>query len=513
MLDIPYDSDCEEFETMTAAQKAAYRTLDFYKKRDLKQANKAKKQEAAAVAIEAFFNTSVAGATTRKTVEVESRDGVTIVPINPELTAVESKQAEAKPVNIADKWKGVYFAETKKVDSFKFRSVMLDIPELTEKASRYQRDAHAEAIKARDTWFTADVIYYEETAAATVAPHTNALFGAFLRAYNEHGAIELDPGDIWLSVSLMMASYIEKHAEAMRPYFVDTPAGTKKTLVIFGRDAPNPENPWLDFLEDILPEIKLNVKADTDGATIVDALEPTFSTTTRAHRNLGAGCVMNAMKHYFEYMSMMYCCGVRAVHFRGEPDDWLRIDAKITGLLARYDAALDADFKRYLSRMRIIVGEFEAAHRGQVNETFWANMMDVHRQYYGSGGQYNEWITGWVTTLFGKSGRVDSKNLTLPTVNVQIRHVNMDARHEYDVYLVGGFEGIQVRAAGGVTPAHSIFRPCISQALVKDMTSIKPLSEETLAKGKAAYREKMAREPADRGAPIDPRFASDLGDK
>ena len=48
---ILYDSDCEEFDSMSDAQKARYKALDRFRKRDVKQANIARKQEHAAAAI------------------------------------------------------------------------------------------------------------------------------------------------------------------------------------------------------------------------------------------------------------------------------------------------------------------------------------------------------------------------------------------------------------------------------------------------------------------------------
>lgn len=50
----------------------------------------------------------------------------------------------------------------------------------------------------------------------TVVPHLNNGFVA----YNKHLNWEISPDDVWVAIMTAFATYVDKHAETMRPLFV-----------------------------------------------------------------------------------------------------------------------------------------------------------------------------------------------------------------------------------------------------------------------------------------------------
>lgn len=472
--DIMYDSDCEEFNTVTSRQRAAYHSLPYEAQRELKKKNIERKNAEAKEAVKILREE------VRPLNKVEvtaSSDGLwTIVPLHPDLVPLPGKAVEGKKhIDFEGRWRSEYIEKVKGVKRGTTRNDIEDMCAGT--SGEEKKEKKASEVEAE----TLSVF----TRTSCEPTEYGSYFEYWLTAYNTHGSIVIDPNDLWMTIAFCTSSYIEKNAEELRHLFVHHEG--KKTLTVF--QSEDSVDLWEEFLEDFVPAIKENIKMDSEGHNIADTLTTDFSNTTPVFKSLSAAVVMNGLKHYFEYLTFAMACGIRKVFFGGKVEDFERIVAKIDDLAANY--AKHEEFKTYLANVRFITTKFIETMRGDVDAFWWSSVMDIHRQHYGSGRQYNDWITGWVVNLFGKEGRVNSKNLELPSISVPIKHVNLTLQTEYDVTIVGGFCGIRKEGMGDDNGA--VYRPCVNMVIFKDLDSAKTVSDETLAKGKNGLADRMSK--------------------
>jgi len=308
------------------------------------------------------------------------------------------------------------------------------------------------------------------------------LIGTFLAAYNNHRTLVLSPDQLWYMVGLLFSDYLEKNAEKMRDLFVSHEG--KKQLVVMDRLDTTEAN-WNHFFEDVASVIHENVKTDEQGQSVVHLLQNNFSTTDLTFLRLSNALIMDGMKHYFEFGRCMCLCGLPAVEFMGAVEDYQLIVTKIDALKAY---SKDEDFTLKLDKFRQIITKFVETMQGKVDLFWWESMMDVYRQRVGSGGDYNEYVTGWILHLFGKEGMVMTDKIKTKDINVDIKVVKLmpgGGNQEYMVHLVGGFYGMNEDSVTGA------ITPCVSMAAFKDCNSIKPLSAETWAKFEPAIKRRF----------------------
>jgi len=297
--------------------------------------------------------------------------------------------------------------------------------------------------------------------------------GWLLDCYNSHGMLVIEPTDLMLTISLRTAQYLEQNAEKLRHLLV--PHDGRKPLKVATIYGPGR---WPATLTGMVAAIRENVVKKGDGLSIVDTLASDFSATLPIYDHLAAVATMSGLKHFFSYQSFSYACGIRGVYFGGVVGDFLRILGKITTLQREYlleDDEASAKFARYLSNMHFIVSQFIATMQGDVDTLWWDNIMDVKRQTFGSGGQYNDFVTGWVVHLFGQEGRVPTGSLQMSSVCADVRHSDRTRGTEVDCAVIGGFKGVRVTDDPHLAGV-KMFRPCCSLAVIEDTSSLRKMS-------------------------------------
>ncbi|KAF2433951.1 hypothetical protein EJ08DRAFT_668584 [Tothia fuscella] len=140
---------------------------------------------------------------------------------------------------------------------------------------------------------------------------SNGFVETVIKAYSSHRHLTLRPEDVWLAVLTQFNSYVNAHAEELRPQFVGH--GGKKELVLryggerttfnFGR-----------FANDMGSLLQKNI-VDPE---LRDWLLPCFSTTTRHDIVVGSIVMMSSMQSYFGYECRVECAKIEKLTTFGE---------------------------------------------------------------------------------------------------------------------------------------------------------------------------------------------------
>jgi len=274
-----------------------------------------------------------------------------------------------------------------------------------------------------------EVLTYMENCTATVSSHQNPFFGAFLAAYNTHQDVLLAPDDVWLLVCLQFSKYVNKNAEAMRSKLVSHD-GEKKLTVVTPNETS--ESQWEEFLTLMKDEIARNTKDD-----VVGLLQCDFSTTGLVERLISTTAVMDSFKQYFSYGRCIPWCGIRNVCFLGTLEDWMSLREKVHRLL-KYD--IDGTWKSYICGVRSVLERFIATYQGQVDVTWWNQVMNLEQGRLGSGS--TTYVSGWILDLFGLTEKCDISDIPSYSISVPVKIANMATRQLKTVHLIGGFGGV-----------------------------------------------------------------------
>jgi Domain of unknown function (DUF4419) len=212
----------------------------------------------------------------------------------------------------------------------------------------------------------------------------NAIAVAMVEAYAEHRPLRLSPDMIWLLLLQGLGEHIEADPEAMRPYFVNF-EGEKTLEVVRQWQKGNPDNPWENVFEEFGKKIAANTKAG-----LAETCLPAFSTTGKIEKAAFEVSLMRAMDPYFDYRAS-FACGIPEITLEGGPEDWALLE-KHAAELARYDLAW------WIDPLKPILHQFTQAARGQVDTTFWQDM--VKRRSYSIVCASESFLNGWMIQLF-----------------------------------------------------------------------------------------------------------------
>jgi len=207
-----------------------------------------------------------------------------------------------------------------------------------------------------------------------------------------------------------------------------------------------------------LPEIEKNTKGD-----IVDTLQSDFSTTGVVEKMISTACVMDSFKKYFSYGRCIPCCGIRNACFLGTAEDWERLLAK-TDKLKMYD--IDSIFTSYIEGVQEVLKKMIETYHGEVDVHWWNQVMHIEYESIGSGGDYVEWVDGWILKLFGKK-KCDAERLGNNSIDVPVKINNLLTGEMKTVHLVGGFGGVHAMPVDG----RRALRPQTSMIVYHDPTS------------------------------------------
>jgi len=306
-----------------------------------------------------------------------------------------------------------------------------------------------QAVSIRDTlqeWHIArylkgELLVSTEPQSSIKATFGNSFIGALLDAYNNHYAISIRPDDVWLSIVIALADYVDNHAEEMRSIFVTHQE--KEQLLVNAPPGAHTVGYWAGIIKQFSDLINKNTIA-----SIRDFIEPRFTTTTPNDSLIGRVALMGTLKNYFKYGGVSMC-GIPQVTLRGTIEDWTTLRDKIDELGNRF-AVSQPQLGWWRDILLPIANKFIDSYNGNPNEDFWQSC--ANWKSYDSGPRY---VSGWAIAFSpfhkgnwrlndpeeilksGEYGRVEDGELqTSATVEVGLK-VN-DNGKEYDAYFYAG---------------------------------------------------------------------------
>lgn len=313
---------------------------------------------------------------------------------------------------------------------------------------------------------TCKILYYEENCESNVYQHKNAVYGAFVEAYNNHKDIILSPDDIMILVNLEFSKYITKYSEEMRNLFVDHQGKKELTITTWNERS---ETEWDEFFSLIGDAISDNTKDH-----VVKALKVNFSTTTRIEKVISTAVIMDCFKHYFSYARCIPACGIRAVRFMGTLDDWINLKTKIL-VLKKY--AVDDYWSTYIERLEPILEEFINTYKERVNLDFWNKIMNMESGRLGSGSCTK--VSGWILHLFGIYNKINDDDIPAYKADIPVKIDNRITNTTKNVKVLCGFSG--------VNEMDDALRPQLSIAIMYNPDSSENKQKNTISVSAQTY--------------------------
>ncbi len=199
------------------------------------------------------------------------------------------------------------------------------------------------------------------------------LLSTMLMAYNNHVPLVLRPDDVWLTVSAVVARYIDKHAEELRDRFVSRSG--KKELNL---------NLPLISMDQALSIMANTIHNNIEDEALKDFFTPNFSTTTPTDRTVSNIQLMAGTKSYFDF-KMSFWCGIPKVTLLGTLGDWEELRIK-----ADYIQSLGGDMAKWHGLLARVLDQLVATYKGEVDKDFWQRVFTSALRGSGS-TEYNGW--------------------------------------------------------------------------------------------------------------------------
>ena len=139
-----------------------------------------------------------------------------------------------------------------------------------------------------------------------------------------HYPIRIKPDDIWLLIVQAFSHHVNTNSEQLRDMFVNF-SGKKELIVNY----PLTDVSQVDkkVLEDFSKQINEQM-VEYLGKSILDTLNPNFSTTTYDYTIICKISIMGAFKKYFDYTMNLCGCGIPYLILEGTAEDYKKIITK-----------------------------------------------------------------------------------------------------------------------------------------------------------------------------------------
>lgn len=353
------------------------------------------------------------GASTSRS--LTSRDGYTVVPINPDFEPVPPAKA---------------------VDPVPVRNVLLKACESESKRGFY------EAVQ------THEILHYHTNHDQVILRKGAPLIRILFEAYAQHGDVSLTPDDIWQHLLGELGTWVNAQPETYRSVITDAAAGKKLVQVGVSR-FPQTTEEWQSLLANFT--VKLRQQAQP---AVEALLAPTFTTTTPLDSAVNSVLVMNTVKEFFDFR-MRISCGLRHLHLGGTVEDWEQ-------LLVAAESLKPFGLTRWVDGQLLpILKQFLRARTGDIDVNWWnrifrrdAQRVGAKKLGYGFGDEGYKYITGWVLGLsprfrdvIPEQSKVKLRHFTSSIRTVPLQLDTLGAVRE-DMQVVGGLLGFTSGARG-----------------------------------------------------------------
>ncbi|XP_012559505.2 uncharacterized protein LOC105845858 [Hydra vulgaris] len=229
----------------------------------------------------------------------------------------------------------------------------------------------------------------------------NSFIGTLCDAYSYHYAVSIRPDDVWLTIVIAFADYVDNHAEEMRHLFVTHK--DKMQLVVSGPPGNNSAEYWADLIKNMSDMIDANTNQ-----SVRDFIEPQFTTTTPNDSLVGRVALMGTLKNYFSYGFCMLC-GIPQVTLLGTINDWVKLKEKIVELGNRF-AENQPQIGWWRDILLPIADQFIASYNGNPNEEFWQSCAN-HLSYRSGSNAISGWVLAFSPFSNGKWRLKDPKDI------------------------------------------------------------------------------------------------------
>lgn len=310
----------------------------------------------------------------------------------------------------------------------------------------------------------------------------NSFIGAIFDAYSHHYKLVLRPDDVWLSIIITFADYVNHHAETMREYFVEH-EGKNQLVVNIDTDLHIVKN-WSGIMKQFSDKINENTIGN-----VRDWVEPKFTTTTENDSLIARVALLGIMKPYYA-IACMVMCGIPEVTLMGTLEDWQQLRHKIDhfSVYAKSspatsggisDLTKESEPLRWWCKMLFeITGEFVRSYKGKVNNNFWQSCANSI-----PGGSGPDYVSGWMLAFApfdekgnwrlntpdqikftGEYGKVETTEFRASsTVEVPLK-IKSITGVEYEAYFyAGGMVNIYDKDTNTIRPSYDFAMLAIPQ--------------------------------------------------
>lgn len=298
---------------------------------------------------------------------------------------------------------------------------------------------YSDAFKKDDQVAPSKVIVSSGSRNTKVFPEPLGFVGAACLAYNNHHDLVLRPDDVWQAIVTQFSFYVQGNSMLLRHKFVAH--WGKKQLNVQARGSLF-SAPYEYLCAEMLVAMKKHLK----DPSVIDWLQPNFTTTTDADRVASAISVMSTLQAYFEYKFSLLC-GLSSVELLGTVDDWKKLLTK-ANRLAEFDPLFGwGRLGQWQRMLQPVLVEFVRTKQGTDNMDWWQRIC-----HYSGGGSGPSYLSGWITVFAvfnakgGWQGNIKSCDTPwpvietddIPTAILTVPVKVDDNGREYNTHLFAG---------------------------------------------------------------------------
>ena len=218
--------------------------------------------------------------------------------------------------------------------------------------------------------------------APVFAEDDKGFLSTVIKAYNNHWVLRTRPEDWWATVSQIIATRIDRHADdqAVREFFVSH-EGKKSLTVEVGPTLEGINNEG--FFRQMISQISENINKPE----YTNLMESDFSESTSVDRIVASMMLMFSFQEYFEYRALL-ACGIPGVIMDGSEEDWRKLVDKLEDLkkfLQPLDEVLDLG--DWFSTAKVVLTNLLETYQGNPDTKWWSRIFDRKRSYGSGGGE------------------------------------------------------------------------------------------------------------------------------
>ena len=218
--------------------------------------------------------------------------------------------------------------------------------------------------------------------ASVFAGEDKGFLSTVMAAYNNHWVLRTRPEDWWATISQIIATRIDRHADdqAVREFFVSH-EGKKPLTVEVGPTLEGVNNEA--FFDEMISQISENINKPE----YTNLMESDFSQSTPVDRIVASMMLMFSFQEYFEYRALL-ACGIPGVIMDGSEEDWQNLVYKLEDLEKVLQPLVEVlDLDGWFGTARAVLTNLLETYQGNPDTKWWSRIFDRKRSYGSGGGE------------------------------------------------------------------------------------------------------------------------------